>query len=187
MNVARGRLQRHTNPAATFFFLLAVFAASPLSASAVSLSGDTLQSVADVAKQKASDKRAKRVYTNDDFPKYEPADPKAKNEDQPEESKPQAGAPDAAPAAADAGNDSAEVRQAKKVVETKQIQIDTLTEEKTSLESRLHEGNRSADKAAAISESIRNLDGRITTLTKERDEAKKTIDAANKPKAQDQN
>jgi len=184
MNVARGKSERHSKPAATFF-VLALVLVSARAVSAQNPSSVAAPSVVEAAKQKSSDKKAKRVYTEDDFPKAQPDDSKPQSEAQPEEAK-QTGAPDAS-RATDAGNDSAEIRQAKKVVETKQIQIDTLTEEKTTLETRLKEGNRSADQSAAISESIRGLDARITALTKERDEAQKAIDAASKPKAQDQN
>ena len=186
MNVARGKFAQR-NPAATFVFLLAWLglpaAATPF-ASVQSASAAPMQSVAEAAKQKSSDRKSKRVYTNDDFPSVELVEPAAKNEDKPSDGAAASGAP-VAPAGS--GNDSAEVKQARKAVETKTIQIDTLTEEKTALDSRLHEGNRSPDESAAISESIRNVDAKIGALKKERDDAQKVIDAAGKPKPQDQN
>jgi hypothetical protein len=191
MNVARGKFDQNRKPAATFVFLFAtpvLWLVLPLSAQAPQTASLPAPSVVEVARQKSTDKKAKRVYTEDDFPPHvEPVDPKPKSEDAAEEAKPKADATAATASPADSANDSAEVKQARKVVETRQIQIDTLQEEKTALESRLHEGNRSADESAAISESIRSVEGKIGALKKEHDDAQKVIDASSKPKPHEQN
>jgi hypothetical protein len=187
MNVAREKFGPYLDTGATFFIVscgLMLCVILPARAAAQNTSS-AVPSVVEAAKQKASDKKAKRVYTDDDFPKSEPIDPK-KDQAGPDEAKSEGGAAET-PAAVDAGGESAEIKQARKVVETRQIQIDTLMEEKTALESRLHEGTRSSDEAAAISESIRNLEQKLSTLKKEHDDAQKAIDASSKPKPQDQN
>jgi hypothetical protein len=140
------------------------------------------QTVVDAARQKSTEKKAKRVYTNDDF--RSPVDESgtaAAVQDVGGQESGRSGTENAGSGSENAAQNTIDVNQAKKIVEAKQIQIDTMTEEKTRLEQRLHEPNRSNDESAAISESIRSIEQSIDRWKKERDGAQKVIDES-KPK-----
>jgi hypothetical protein len=147
------------------------------------------QSVVDAARQKPTEKKAKRIYTNDDFRPH--ADDTATNSGQDVSGKDGSSQNSAkldeisgTEKASNEAEDAVQKTEAKKVVEAKQIQIDTMMEEKARLEQRLHEQSRSADESAAISESIRSIEQSVDKWKKERDDAQKVVDSASKSKPQ---
>ncbi len=143
-------------------------------------------SLVDAARQKSTDKKAKRVFTNDEIPSRAPeaaaADVAPSKEAAPAEaSKSADGSGEKNPPKQD--EESVEVRGAKKVVEAKNIQIDAVNNELQKLQSDLANA-KTPDEASSIAQSIRNLQHNLQVWTNVRDDAQKVIDAGNKPKPQ---
>ena len=169
-----------------FLLTTALMLVGTLCAVAQSASDDPKpQDVVQAAKEKAADKKAKKVFTNDDIPSS------------PEAASAPSAAKDGVSADADKDGsssddktaedkkkpeeDSVEVKGAKKVVEAKTVQIDSVTDEMHKLEYDLANAD-TPDKASIIAQSIRNLQHNLEVWKNVRDDAQKVVDAAKKPK-----
>jgi hypothetical protein len=142
------------------------------------------QTVAEAAKEKTTDKKAKKVFTNDDIPSSPEASaaPAAKDASSADADKNSNSSDDkTAEDKKKPEEESVEVKGAKKVVEAKSIQIDSVTEEMHKLEFDLANAD-TPEKASQIAQSIRNLQHNIEVWKNVRDDAQKVIDASKKPK-----
>ena len=172
-----------------FLFTAALMLVGTLGAVAQSAPDDPKpQTVTDAAKEKTTEKKAKKVFTNDDIPSVPEAAsaaPASKDGGATATASDTDKNPEGADKAADdkkkTEEDSVEVKGAKKVIEAKTIQIDSVTEEMHKLEFDLANAD-TPEKASSIAQSIRNLQHNIEVWKNVRDDAQKVIDAAKKPK-----
>ena len=146
-------------------------------------------SVADAAKAKSSQKKAKRVITDDDLPPSSSKDaapapaptasesaaaPSAESK-KVEGKKAEAGAKDAAPAAPE----SEEVQVARDTVKARQTRMEWMNGQIKQLEDKLA-SEPNPDKAETLAQQLQNLRQNAGILTQQRDDAQKVIDQAKK-------
>jgi hypothetical protein len=140
------------------------------------------QSLGDLARHKASSRKATHVYTEDDIPTHPvTAPPDDASTGAPDSQSSSDKKPGKSSADPNGKSGSAEVEGARKFVQAKQVQIDAVKQEIKRYQAQLlHETDDA--KVESLQTSIKNLEHNIGAWTEQRDGAQKVVDKAENDK-----